>query len=116
VPPRTALVFSCARAVLLRTRAEPLRGKRSGYCQRSRGEDANRDCKKEHDFEHSPRLVAGHMRPRLLSRGGLFMGSVQLSSRYQNDRASHADDCANEQDQFGHQYPIATHFRLYRGH
>jgi hypothetical protein len=40
------------------------------------------------------------------------MRSVQLSSRYQNDRASHADDCANEQDQFGHQYPIATHFRL----
>ena len=40
------------------------------------------------------------------------MGSVQLSSRYQDDRASHADDCPNEQDQFRHQYPIATHFRL----
>jgi hypothetical protein len=52
-------------------RAESLRAKRSGYCQRSRGEDANRDCKKERDFEHSPRLVAGHMRPRSLHESSM---------------------------------------------
>jgi hypothetical protein len=46
--------------------AESLRGERSGYGQHSRDEDANRDCQKEHDFEHSPRVVAGHIRPRLL--------------------------------------------------
>jgi hypothetical protein len=47
-----------------------------------------------------------------LSHGGLFMGPVQLSSHYQDDRASRAGYCPNEEDQFRHQYPIATHFRL----
>ena len=47
-----------------------------------------------------------------LSHGGLFMGPVQLSSHYQDDRASHAGYCPNEEDQFRHQYPIATHLRL----
>jgi hypothetical protein len=37
---------------------------------------------------------------------------VQLNSRYQDDRTSHADYCTNEEDQFRHQYPIATHLRL----
>jgi hypothetical protein len=50
---------------------DSLRGKRSGHCQRGRGEDANCACKKEHDFEHSPRLVAGHMRPRLLHESSM---------------------------------------------
>ena len=40
------------------------------------------------------------------------MGPVELNSRYQDDRASHADYCPNEEDQFRHQYPIATHLRL----
>ena len=40
------------------------------------------------------------------------MGPLQLNSRYQDDRASRAGYCSNEEDQFRHQYPIATHLRL----
>jgi hypothetical protein len=57
------LMWSDGSAVESTARAQSLRGKRSiGYCQRSRGEDANRAYKKERDFEPSPRLVAGQMR------------------------------------------------------
>jgi hypothetical protein len=69
--PKRTFGTNCTSLMGAVTRAESLRGKRSSYCQRSRGEDANRDCKQEHDFEQSPRLVAGHMRPRLLHESSM---------------------------------------------
>jgi hypothetical protein len=56
-----------------------LNGKRPvGYCQRSRGNDANRACQKEHALDHSPSLVAGHT--SLTCCANRLCASVQLES------------------------------------
>jgi hypothetical protein len=72
-------------------RAESLKGKRPvGYCHRSRDEDANRACKEEHDFEHSPRLVARHMRhlwgyPPAISTNAPVMQLTAATKRISSD-------------------------------